>query len=490
MIETKITYSSVCSGIEIAHLAWQSLGFQPLWFSETAKFPSKLLEYHYPNTPNYGDMVCLADMIAKGEIEAPQLLCGGTPCNSFSSLGKKKGLNDERGLLSLEFCHIADTIDNVRTSNKVGASLVLWENVEGVLKDKDNAFGIFLHHLTDNKSTLEISKWNQCGIVVGKKRTAVWRVLDAVHFGLPQRRKRVFVIATANPKYNVADMLIECGEYSLNLAKRHKEYESITKGNSKVEVFSNVANCLFSCYGEKYNGNHTANNGAMFVAENGKLRRFTPIECERLMGVPDNYTLIPNVKGDIPRYKALGNAWAVNVIRWIGERIFNNPSNKVIELLPIGSNGIFQFCGCISTNENCFINGSSSPYNHSTNHIFNILQNNVPNKYYLTVAICEGIIRRSKERNLNMNKRVESLMKCLITRSKSLKTDESSLLVALGDKIKNIRKLQHITQRQLASDVGLSNVYLTRLENGKENISILNLEKIAHILGVEVKDFF
>ena len=121
---------------------------------------------------------------------------------------------------------------------------------------------------------------------------------------------------------------------------------------------------------------------------------------------------------------------------------------------------------------------------------FNILQNNVPNKYNLTVAICEGIIRRSKERNLNMNKRVESLMKCLITRSKSLKTEETSLLVALGDKIKNIRKLQHITQRQLASDVGLSNVYLTRLENGKENISILNLEKIAHILGVEVKDFF
>jgi DNA (cytosine-5)-methyltransferase 1 len=490
MAKAKITYSSVCSGIETSHLALQPLGFQPLWFSETASFPSKLLKYHYPNIPNYGDMLNLSNKIEKGEVEAPQLFCGGTPCNSFSTLGKQKGLSDERGMLSLEFCHIADTIDRVRIANKEGASLILWENVEGVLKDKGNAFGIFLNHLTENESTLKINKWNQCGIVVGKKRTAVWRVLDAVRFGLPQQRKRVFVLATANSIYNIADMLIERGDYAITLNKRIKQYESITKDLSKVEVFSNVSNCLSSCYGEKYNGNHTANNGAMFVAENGKLRRFTPIECERLMGIPDNYTLLPNVKGDISRYKALGNAWAVNVIEWIGKRICTNPSANIIKSLPINSNGIFQFNGCVSLDENAFINGTTSPYNHSSNHIFNILQDNVDKKYYLTVPICEGILRRSKERGLNMNRRVEALMKSFISRSKLPQTDKTSLLTTLGSRIKNIRKLHHLTQKELATHVGLSNVYIARLENGKENISILNLEKIANALGVEVKFFF
>lgn len=483
-----ITYGSVCSGIEVAHIALKPLGFEPLWFCENADFPSKLLRYHYPNIPNYGDMLKIADIIKNGDIPSPMLLCGGTPCNSFSTLGKQLGLDDERGMLSLEFCNIANVIDDVRTSNNEGKCLVLWENVEGVLKDKGNAFGIFLHNLTDNESTLKVKRWSSCGIVKGKKRTAVWRVLDAVNFGLPQKRKRVFVVASANPNYNLLDMLLESGNYIINRSKTKNNYESITKDNTHIEVFSDVANCLFAAYGVKYNGNNTANSGTLFVAENGKLRRFTPIECERLMGIPDNYTLIPSSRGDIQRYKSLGNAWAVNVIKWIGERIYNNYSSNIIDFLNFKKNGIIQINDFMEFGNGMFINGSPSPYNSYSVHIFDILQNNVNDKYFLTDAVCKGILRRSQERKLKMNKRVASLMKSAANRSKTPEKDNDDILVRIGYNIKNMRKLNHIQQKEITTRIGISEKYLIEIEKGKVNVSILILEKIAKTLGVDIKE--
>lgn len=488
MIKKVMTYGSVCSGIEVAHLALHPLGFNPLWFAENADFPSKLLGYHYPDVPNYGDMMEIADKIRNNEIPSPMLLCGGTPCNSFSTLGKQLGLDDERGMLSLEFCNIANAIDDVRLSNNEGQCLILWENVEGILKDKGNAFGTFLYNLTDNDSTLNVKRWSSCGIVKGKKRTAVWRVLDAVNFGLPQKRKRVFVVASSNPNYNLLDMLLEIGNYVINKSKSKKNYESITKDNTHIEVFSEVANCLFAAYGVKYNGNNTANSGTLFVAENGKLRRFTPIECERLMGIPDDYTLIPSSRGDVQRYKALGNSWAVNVIKWIGERIYNNYSSNIIDFLDFKKDGIIQISDFMELGNGTFINGSPSPYNSYSAHIFDILESNVGDKYFLSASICDGILRRSKERNLKMNKRVSTLMKSTINRSKSTIQESNELLVKIGLNIKTIRKINNIPQKQLASEIGISERYMINIEKGKENVSVLILDKIANALGVDIKE--
>lgn len=483
-----MTYGSICSGIEVAHIALQPLGYKPLWFSENADFPSKLLRYHYPDIPNYGDMMGIATKIKNGEIPSPMLLCGGTPCNSFSSLGKQLGLDDDRGMLSLEFCNIANAIDDIRLSNNEGQCLVLWENVEGVLKDKGNAFGMFLHRITDNDSTLKVKKWSSCGIVKGKKRTAVWRILDAVNFGLPQKRKRLFVLATANPDYNLFDTLLEIGNYTIKKSKAKKNYESIIKDNTHIEVFADVANCLFAAYGVKYNGNNTANNGTLFVAENGRLRRFTPIECERLMGIPDNYTLIPSSRGDIQRYKALGNAWAVNVIRWIGERICNNKTSNVIDSLDFGKKGIIQISDFMELENGLYINGSPSPYNSYPAHIFDVLQSNVNDNYFLTSAVCEGILRRSKERNLKMNKRVATLMKSAANRSKLAENEDSDILVRIGSNIKKIRKLNHVQQKEIATRIAISEKYLIDIEKGKVNVSILILDKISNALGVDIKE--
>lgn len=140
-------YGSICSGIEAATVAWKPLGFDPAWFSEIEPFPCQLLNQKYPEIPNYGDMTGLRDKILSGAIEATDIVCGGTPCQAFSVAGRRESLDDDRGNLTLEFCNIADSIDEVRGKHGKPQAIVFWENVIGVLSTKDNAFGCFLGKL-------------------------------------------------------------------------------------------------------------------------------------------------------------------------------------------------------------------------------------------------------------------------------------------------------------------------------------------------------
>ena len=137
-------FGSVCSGIEAASVAWNPLGWEAAWFSEIEKFPSAVLAHHYPEVINLGDMVELPKRILSGEIEAPDILCAGTPCQAFSVAGLRKSLDDDRGNLTLTFCEIADAIDQQREQ----PAIIFWENVPGVLNTKDNAFGCFLSKLS------------------------------------------------------------------------------------------------------------------------------------------------------------------------------------------------------------------------------------------------------------------------------------------------------------------------------------------------------
>ena len=111
----KLTFGSVCSGIEASQLAFAPFGYEQLWSSEIAEFPSKVLDHHYPNIPNLGDMTELPDLILKGKVRAPDLFCGGTPCQAFSLAGWKNGLADKRGQLTITFIEIANAItaDNI-----------------------------------------------------------------------------------------------------------------------------------------------------------------------------------------------------------------------------------------------------------------------------------------------------------------------------------------------------------------------------------------
>ncbi|MBJ4108562.1 Dam family site-specific DNA-(adenine-N6)-methyltransferase [Salmonella enterica subsp. enterica serovar Enteritidis] len=204
-------YGSVCSGIEAASVAWESLEWQPAWFAEIEAFPSAVLAHHWPHITNLGDMTKIAAAVRAGDIEAPDVLVGGTPCQAFSIAGLRNGLEDERGQLTLSYVELANAIDDKRRERGEKEAIIVWENVPGVLSSKDNAFGCFLAGLAGESSELQPAggKWTHAGCVSGPERVIAWRVLDAQFFGVAQRRKRVFVVASARKGFDPAEVLFE-----------------------------------------------------------------------------------------------------------------------------------------------------------------------------------------------------------------------------------------------------------------------------------------
>ncbi|PXX71836.1 DNA (cytosine-5)-methyltransferase 1 [Pseudomonas sp. LAMO17WK12:I10] len=225
-----ITYGSVCSGIEAATQAWHPLGMRAAWFAEIEPFPCAVLAHHYPDTPNLGDMTRLAALVLAGKIAAPDILVGGTPCQAFSVAGMREGLTDPRGALTIKYVELADAVDYVRAGQRKPPCIVTWENVPGVLSDKGNAFGCFLGALAGEDCELQPpgKKWQDAGCVYGPKRTIAWRVLDAQYFGLAQRRRRVFVVASARDGFDPTEVLFEREGVRRDTAPRRGEGQDVT----------------------------------------------------------------------------------------------------------------------------------------------------------------------------------------------------------------------------------------------------------------------
>ena len=422
-------YLSVCSGIEAASAAWMPLGWTPVAFSEIEPFPCSALAHHHPNVANWGDMTKYEEW----PDASVDLLCGGTPCQSFSVAGLRKGLADPRGNLMLTFGAIAA---------KYRPRWLVWENVPGVLSSNGGRdFGAFL------------------GLLAELGYGFAYRVLDAQYVrveshprAVPQRRRRVFVVGHSGGQWQrAAAVLFERASLCGHPAPRREAgkttppgaldgAESSGKGGyagrrreDDVNLVAHalrgegfdaseddtgrgtplVAVTLNAAMGEGKNGQdvgalvpaivgqamsakwakgsagpavdehhnlipvpfdttqitspsnysapragdacHPLAAGAhapciafperlsgtqhastenvsptlcalnpTAVATQWAVRRLTPLECERLQGFPDGQTRVPH-KGkdsaDGPRYKALGNSWAVNCARWIGERI-------------------------------------------------------------------------------------------------------------------------------------------------------------------------
>lgn len=346
-------YLSVCSGIEAASVAWESLGWAPVAFSEIEPFPSAVLAERFPDIPNLGDMT----KYEQWNIPAIDLMVGGTPCQAFSVAGKRGSLGDDRGNLCLTFCRMADHF---------APKWVLWENVPGVLSTPDNAFGCFLGALCGADAPVIPPgggrKHPNSGVVAGPKRTVAWRVLDAQWHRVPQRRKRVFVLAVAGAgNWACADALLPVGErVPGDLEACRKAWKEAAGdagsrfegshwdggrvhptlfahksgvGMSDQEIFRqrgaylvpDVAPCVTAGGGKAGQGNNMVlqyNPVYHYI-----VRRLTPRECERLQGFPDDWTLIPwrgKPAADCPdshRYKATGNSMAVPVMWYIGRRI-------------------------------------------------------------------------------------------------------------------------------------------------------------------------
>ncbi|WP_211460837.1 DNA cytosine methyltransferase [Collimonas silvisoli] len=220
-------YGSVCSGIEAVSLAWQPLGMQPVWFSEIDPFPSAVLAHHHPAVPNLGDMTGIAGQVRRGTVEAPDILVGGTPCQSFSIAGARQGMADPRGALTLSYVELANAIDQARLETRRPSSVLVWENVPGVLSDRANAFGCLLGALAGEKHPLQPAgaRWTHAGAVYGPQRVIAWRVLDAQYFGIAQRRKRVFLVASARDDLDPAAVLFESAGLRGDLAQGYAPWQ-------------------------------------------------------------------------------------------------------------------------------------------------------------------------------------------------------------------------------------------------------------------------
>ena len=415
-----MTVGSICSGIEAASVAWTMLGGNFQWFSEIAPFPSKFLETKYPAMPNLGDFTAIPDKIRNGEVPCPDLICGGTPCQAFSVTGHQRGLADERGQLTLKFIQVIEAND---AKKKGEPTIVFWENVEGVLKDKTNAFGCFVSALAGCEDVLSISQWPNAGLIKGPVRNVAWRVLDAKYFGVPQQRRRLYVIA-GGKNFHPENVLFE-RRGNAPLEKFNAVPLKFEKGGKRFEVFREYTDCLYSAYGTKWNGNAAAYNGSLYVAENDRLRRLTPLETERLMGFPDNYTDVPFAKRT-NRFQGTGNSWAVPVVQWLGNRLFNADKQ---ENLDINANQFLHASclnqekgaevylfkdGIVNVSTHLQINASATPEHVIQSNIADIIDVNAEEGLFISPVGCKGILRRAEERGMRMNPRLETIMKKIV----------------------------------------------------------------------------
>jgi DNA (cytosine-5)-methyltransferase 1 len=198
-------YLSVCSGVEAASVAWHDLGWTPVGFSEIEPFPSAVLAHRFPSVKNYGDMTKYKEWpIEPGTVD---VLVGGTPCQSFSVAGLRKGLDDPRGNLMLVYLGLAEHLR---------VPWLVWENVPGVLSSNGGRdFGTFLGALGELGY-----RWS-------------FRVLDAQYFGVPQRRRRVFVVAHLGDGEHPAKVLFEPESLRGDIAKGGKARQGSARGAGK-----------------------------------------------------------------------------------------------------------------------------------------------------------------------------------------------------------------------------------------------------------------
>jgi DNA (cytosine-5)-methyltransferase 1 len=234
-------YLSVCSGIEAATVAWHPLGWQAVGYSEIEKFPSQVLAHHYPNVPNFGDMTKFKEWNLESNVD---VFVGGTPCQSFSVAGLRKGLDDPRGNLMLTYLAIAD---------KYRPRWLVWENVPGVLSSNGGKdFGTFLGGL------------GELGYGFA------YRVLDAQYFGVAQRRRRVFVVGYLGDWRRAAAVLFERHSLSGDSAPRREKGERIAKSIERSPIYGgsdkDISNTVTSKWA-KGSGGRAGDECGLFVAQ-------------------------------------------------------------------------------------------------------------------------------------------------------------------------------------------------------------------------------
>lgn len=307
----QLRVASFFAGIGGFDLGFQRAGLDTVWQCEVKPFCVDILEQHWPLVPRVTDIREVdADDIPEAEIWA-----GGFPCQdvSLARMGPRKGL---RGRQSGLFYDFAELIGDRRPP------VVVLENVAALLSSHDGRdFAILIRTLAD------------LGYGVA------WRVLDSRYFGVPQSRSRVFVVGTLGGPARAGSVLFEpeCGDRDAQESRPDGEKPvspfAISVGDNERGFVKKLAHCLYA-ESARHTGTDWSRNYVSYPE--GRVRRLTPLEAERLQGFPDNWTMpkqsIDNLDTlDSARYHACGNAVSVPVAEWLGHRLIANLGEWLLE---------------------------------------------------------------------------------------------------------------------------------------------------------------
>ena len=360
-----MTLGSLCDGLGGWQLAAVRAGIKPLWSSEIDKFCCAVTRRHFPDTVQLGDLTKIYD--------APKvdIITAGTPCQSLSIAGRREGLKGESGLF----------LAAIKLVRRINPEFFIWENVPGAFSSNGgNDFRTVLEEICQEPIPLPKHGWSNAGMVDGRHCQICWRTLDAQHFGLAQRRKRIFLVADFTGR-RAAKILFERKSLSRDIAAGEgsqrqtpdrigecvnpaigfkwnitcdaavEKVPSVTCKHPVCTILDmthadevlrpvkgDKTNCLNArmgtggnqvpvvAYGLKLNAScdhirelqPTLRTAPFACVATKAVRRLTPLECERLMGYPDYWSAGGS---DTQRYKAIGNGMAQTIADWILKRV-------------------------------------------------------------------------------------------------------------------------------------------------------------------------
>lgn len=342
-----LTLGSLFDGIGVFPLAASRQGITPVWASEIEKVPISITKRYFPDMLHLGDITKL-----KGsEIPPVHIITFGSPCQNLSAIGFREGLAGSKSGL---FYHAIRIIKEMRcATNGIFPVIAVWENVAGAFSSNHRLdFKSVLESFTDSEIPMPDSgRWAKCGMVRGSVADVCWRLLDAQYWGEPslvQRRKRVFVVADFGGQ-RAAEILLKPRQlYPLPYTGTESRLSSAGAGGiSAAETGREIpVLCPFeerrmrSCaksgdipgflrsFGRADDPFPTLLAGAVNIfslwyegkEKDGVIRYLTPLECERLMGLPDNWTkydYLGKQTSDNARCTALGNAIALPCAEYI-----------------------------------------------------------------------------------------------------------------------------------------------------------------------------
>jgi DNA (cytosine-5)-methyltransferase 1 len=342
---------SLFDGIGVFPLAASRSGIEPVWASEVGKAPVAITKRHFPGMAHLGDITKMDG----GKIPPVHIITFGSPCQNLSQCGTRTGLAGEQSGLFYQAIRIIKEMR--KATNDIFPIIAVWENVMGAVSSNDRFdYQAVIQSFTAAEVPMPFSgRWANAGMVRGRSPDLAWRTMDAQYWGrppLPQRRRRIFLVADFGGR-RAAEILFRSCVLQPDIAACGKSGMPAADGN-RIPVVE-AGREIYAVYpfqkvrmrGNAKHGNQTgfigsfgkptdpfptllASDTTTFALwrgddyKNGVIRDLTPLECERLMGLPEGWTKYGADGAVIPdsaRYKALGNAIALPCAEYIMEGI-------------------------------------------------------------------------------------------------------------------------------------------------------------------------